>query len=118
MKRIAIALVGILGLSACKVEVPPIESGFTATTFVSVDDPNKKELTPAQVEVLTEWFAAHRDGWKFKIMDFYPSRVVGFRHRSEEVTWAYLAGDEVFIGNRARTLTRAEREDLEKILQK
>jgi hypothetical protein len=118
MKRTTIALIAILGLAGCNVELPPIKSGFTATNFVTVDSPNKTELSPAQVKALTEWFAAHRDSWKFKVTDFYPSRVFGFRHTSGKVTWVYLAGDELFIGRRARMLTRDEREALETIIQK
>ena len=111
-----LALFCLLFFTGCNVELPMAESGFTATTFVKLDSPNKTELSPTQIKTLTEWFAARQVGWKYKIADFYPDRVLGFRHARGKVTWIYFTGQEVFYGSYARTLTRAERAAIEDII--
>ena len=112
-----LALFGVLFFAGCNVELPKAESGFTATTFVKLDSPGKTELSRTQIKALTEWFAARQDGWKYKIADFYPNRVLGFRHARGRVTWIYFTREEVFYGSYARSLTRTERAAIEDIIR-
>lgn len=79
MKITLALLLMVVGLTACRLELPPIDSAFVAQTWIKPDSPDKTPLSPAQVAALKAWFARHVDGWKYEIADIYPDTFVLLR---------------------------------------
>jgi len=113
MPKIASLLLGSLLLTACSVDFPPVESCFVGNATPDGGIADKKEVSPAQLEALSTWFTRLGGEWKFHVTDHYPSGVVlVLKHRGGRTTRANLRGNHLWVGNRFRTLTTAERNAL------
>jgi len=117
MKRFLSILVAAFLLAGCRIELPPVEAGFVANGYATVDSPNKNALSPAQLEALAEWFAQRRDGWQFRIVDFAPDTSLLLKHQHEKITWVYLSGNQLWVRDRVKLLTDDERLELQAILK-
>ena len=105
-------------LSACDVELPPIESCFIEDAALGPGAP-KTEVSPTQLKPLSEWFASVSHDWKFEAVDVPPSGLVFvLKDNKGRVTRANLRGDYLWIRNRFKVLTPAERGELLVIVAK
>jgi hypothetical protein len=108
MKPLVPLVLCLLLLPACKVEVPPIQAGFIGDSM-TVDGPFTSELPPDQLTAISNWFTAHRTGWKFKVVDMPPGPALVLKHRGDRITRVELRGDTVWVGNHFKILTPEER---------
>lgn len=116
MKIPVIFVLLVFGLTACRVELPPIESAFVAKTWITADSPNKTALSRAQIDALEVWFTARPEGWKYEIADINPDTFLLFRPSHGKDTWVYLTGNRIWVRNYMRRLAVAERGELDSIL--
>jgi hypothetical protein len=116
MKKIIVLAALATLLSACKVDIPEIESGVTRDGWVRFDTPDRVELSQRQIDAFTTWFRNHRDGWKHEITDTPAKRMILFRHKDGRVTSVLLQASKVWVGNRYRDLSEEEHADLQAIL--
>ncbi len=117
MKRFFVAVVTILLLAGCHVELPPVEEGYFAHGYFTVDSPNKAALSPAQLRALTEWFSRRQSGWLFRIEDYALDTCLVFKHPHNKITWVYLSGNQLWVRDRMKLLTGDERAELDAILR-
>lgn len=103
-------------LAGCRVDLPPVSRAFVAHEFVTLDSPNKRQLTPSQQQGAIAWFERQRSGWSVTIPDTYPDTILIFQPASGEATWVYLWKNEMWSGSMKKTLTDAERKELKEIL--
>jgi hypothetical protein len=76
----------------------------------------KTELNFVQVAALSDWFAAHRDGWTYEIADVAPGTIITFRRKGADVVSVNFVGTQVRIGNKFRPLTVEESKVLQRLL--
>lgn len=115
MKKLVV-LSALALFSACNVEVPPIESGFTADTWVTESGPFKAELSPDQLRAMAAWFAAHRTGWEHRVTDTPPGPMILLKHAGGRTTRVQFNRGEIWIGNRVKRLTAEEEAEIRTIL--
>jgi hypothetical protein len=107
----------VVGLTGCRVELPPVESAFVAKTWIKADSSNKTELSPAQIDALKTWFDARQDGWKYQVADINPDTFLLFRPKRGREAWVYLNGNQLWVRNYVRSLSTEERAALDSILK-
>jgi hypothetical protein len=120
MKKLFPLVSCVLFLVACKVEVPPIQSGYVTQNWEALNNPsspNKTTLSWSQLKQFSEWLSAHQDGWKYEITDTPLGTVLVLQHRGGKKTWVNLSGDKIWIKNNCRTLTAQERAEIQGILE-
>ncbi|MDI1248779.1 MAG: hypothetical protein PSV13_07950 [Lacunisphaera sp.] len=117
MKKLAPLFLGCLLLTACRVDLPPIEACFITNDTAGGEPAEMTELSPVQLKPLAAWFAARHDDWKFEVTDHYPSGLVlQMKHPGGRKTHANLRGDVLWVRNHCRVLTSAERSELMTII--
>lgn len=114
--KILILFSCLLLFAGCKVDLSSIESGITREGWVSFNSPDKTELSSLQIKAFAEWFEDHQQGWKYKISDPAPKRIILFKHKNGKATIVNLQSSTVWVGNYYRALTREERDELQAIL--
>jgi hypothetical protein len=117
MKKTFLIARSCLLLSACNIDVPPIESCFVGG-LSSNGVVDKKELMPSQLDALSAWFSNLGGEWKSIITDSYPSGLaLSLKHKNGRTTPVRLMRhNELWIGQRMRILSHAEREALMEII--
>lgn len=97
----------------CRVELPPIEAAYSATEGAwpsegSGGKPGTGQLSAKRVQDLYGWLVNHNDGWRYKITDNPPGRVILVKHGNGKRTTINLLGNVLWVGDRYRALTREE----------
>ena len=75
----ALAALAIGVLSACQLDVPEVESAVLEVKGPS-GDRQEYALSARQIEDLSAWLGAHRDGWSDSMASYVPSVLVRAKH--------------------------------------
>jgi hypothetical protein len=105
-------------LVGCSFDMPAFDAG-KLEHHVSIngrDRSSTSALSKAQLSALNDWFTTHQSGWKKSYVDVAPVKFAYLSRQGASVAYFNLSGNTLYAASYSRTLTLAERQALEKIL--